>query len=158
MPQAKDTDHTTAQRTLRELLVGSLVSAAGIRAGFPFLQFAKDVSGMESILQIDSQIALSPVAEIPAGLGSDQRDHLTLMTLDSQEVRDLQCSPDGTLILRFHGGQSLTVDGIANDVSFPEPWVVTQSNINTTEGGAKVVSLGPSGFAVWEASPGAAKD
>jgi len=153
MAKAIESDLTAAEHTLKELLVGSLVLAAGIRAGFPFLQFANDVAGLESLLQIDSPITLSPAPEIPADLTPDQKDHLALMQLDSQEVTQLHCDANGTLTLKFHGGRSLIVSGTACDDSNPEPWVVTQTNVKTTEGGAKVVSLGYSGFAVWKRTP-----
>lgn len=153
MAEAEESDLRAATRTLEELLVGSLVLAAGIRAGFPFVQFANDVVGSESLLQIDSSIALSPAPEIPAGLTPEQRDHVTLMRVDSLEVTGLQCDPDCTLTLRFHDGRSITVGGAPNGMSGAEPWVVTQSNLSTVKGGAKVVALGSSGFAVWESTP-----
>ncbi len=77
------------------------------------------------------------------------KDHLVLMQLHSQEITQLHCDANGTLALEFHGGQSLTVSGNPSDDSNPEPWVVTRTNAKTTEGGAKVVSLGSSGFVVW---------
>ena len=79
MADANESDLTAEEHTLKELLVGSLLLAAGIRAGFPFLQFANDVAGLQSLLQIDSPITLSPAPEIPADLTPVQKDQLVLI-------------------------------------------------------------------------------
>lgn len=142
----------TATAVVRDLLLRSVVCAVGLRLGLPTVLFAKNESGGETELQIESGWALSPPVPVPARVTQEQRDLVLLADLDGRKVVDVELSSDSSLTIRFEDGLSLRVDGTtAGGLAF-EPWSLAQIVRPTHGSGAQVVARAGNGFIVREAA------
>ena len=142
----------TAAAVVRDLLLRSVVCAVGLRLGLPTVLFAKNESGGETELQIESGWSLSPPIPVPARVTQEQRDLVLLADLDSRKVVDVELGGDSSLTIRFEDGLSLRINGPTTGSLAFEPWSLSQILRPALDTGARVVARAGTGLSVRDAA------
>jgi hypothetical protein len=142
-----------ADKAVRELLIPSRICEVKLRNEWPEIFFENAELDIESGLWLNSEWRIEPELPVLQLLTERQREMVLLGELAGDEVHDIQCLPDGGLIVDLASKRRLVIVGVPNDPSIAEPWILSELGRATTAGAAKIVALAHEGFAVWPREP-----